>query len=141
ALVLLIPVMAVAIVPNNQIFNAYLIVVGDPFGVLGMDAAGQVSWLQLETPAGLEGLAEMADVEGLPPSGVEDIRKGRKLIDLELRQALDGGQPLALTPAFPVGDEKALLGALVPIGPEHSPDPANSYSGWLGRQEKRHVRD
>ncbi len=117
------------------------VVLGDPFGVLGMDAAGQVSWLQLETPGGLDGLAEMAEVEGLPPAGVEDIRQGRKLIDLELRQVLGAGGPLAPMAAFPVGDDQALLGALVTIAPEHCPAPANSYSGWLSRQEKRHVQD
>lgn len=117
------------------------IVIGDPFGVLGMDAAGQVSWLQLETPGGLEGLAEMAQVEGLAPATVEDIRQGRKLIDLELRQALAGAQPLQPTPAFPVGDGRLLLGALVPIDAQHCPDPANSYSAWLSRQPKRHVQD
>jgi CheY-like chemotaxis protein len=117
------------------------VVLGDPFGVLGMDAAGQVSWLQLETPGALAGLAEMAEIEGLPPAGVQDIRHGRKLIDLELRQALGATGPLAPMAAFPVGDDKSLLGALVTIAPDHCPDPANSYSGWLGRQEKRHVRD
>jgi CheY-like chemotaxis protein len=117
------------------------VVLGDPFGVLGMDAAGQVSWLQLETPGGLEGLAEMAEVEGLPPADVQDIRTGRKLIDLELRQGLGGTGLLTPTAAFPVGDDQSLLGALVTIAPELCPDPANSYSGWLARQEKRHVRN
>ena len=62
--------------------------IGEPFGVLGMDAAGHVSWLQLETAEGLKALAELAELEGVPPSGLDDIRQGRKLADLELRQAL-----------------------------------------------------
>jgi CheY-like chemotaxis protein len=41
------------------------VVIGDPFGVLGMDADGQVSWLQLEPVSGLEDLAVLAQAEGL----------------------------------------------------------------------------
>ena len=60
---------------------------GDPFGVLGMDANGQVSWLQLEPTAGLEDLATLAESEGLGTAAATDIRQGRRLADLELRQA------------------------------------------------------
>ena len=41
------------------------VVIGQPFGVLGLDSAGMASWLQLETPAGLPALAELAQVGGL----------------------------------------------------------------------------
>jgi len=58
------------------------VVIGDPFGVLGMDAAGNVSWLQLETPEGLKAQAELAELGGVPPSGLDDIRQGLKLADL-----------------------------------------------------------
>jgi hypothetical protein len=116
------------------------VVIGEPFGVLGMDAAGNVSWLQLETADGLKALAELAEIEGVPPAGLEDIRAGRKLADLELRQALARTEAPELTSAFPVGQDASLLGALFLVDPAHCPDPANSYSHWLARQDKRSVQ-
>ena len=59
--------------------------IGDPFGILGMDAAGYVSWLQLESPAGLPALAEVAEQAGLDARAVDDIRQGRRLANVELR--------------------------------------------------------
>lgn len=117
------------------------VVIGDPFGVLGMDAAGRVGWLQLETPDGLPALAELAEVAGVPAPQVEDIRAGRKLANVELRQALSSAAPVALVDAVPVGDEGKLLGALFPVEAANGPDPDNSYGRWLARQPKRHVQD
>ncbi|MGV3494643.1 MAG: response regulator, partial [Ramlibacter sp.] len=117
------------------------VVIGEPFGVLGMDAAGQVGWLQLETPAGLPALAELAEVAGVPAQQVEEIRAGRKLANVELRQALSSQAPVALVDAVPVGDEGKLLGALFPVESPNGPDPDNSYGRWLARQPKRHVQD
>ena len=117
------------------------VVIGAPFGVLGMDAAGAVSWLQLETPDGLKGLAEVAEVEGVPPARLADIRAGKVLADVELRQALALATPCEVVTAFRIGDEGQLLGAAFTVDPAHTPDPANSYSKWLTRQEKRRVQD
>ncbi len=74
------------------------------------------------------------------PPDLEDIREGRKLADLELRQALGRANPVELNAAFPVGEDVALLGALFEVDAPHCPDPANSYSNWLARQEKRQVQ-
>ncbi|MGE0496983.1 MAG: response regulator [Ramlibacter sp.] len=116
------------------------VVIGDPFGVLGMDANGRVSWLQLEPTAGLSDLAELAEAEGVKAGALEDIRTGRKLVDLELRQALGHGAAPELAPAFAVGREETLLGALFNVAPEFCPDIANSYARWLARQEQRNVQ-
>lgn len=116
------------------------VVIGAPFGVLGMDAAGQVSWLQLETPQGLDALAELAVLAGVPPAGVDELRQGSKLADIELRQALSSSGPPALVPATPIGDA-GLLGAVFPVEAPGVPDPDNSYTRWLARQPKRHVQD
>ena len=116
------------------------VVIGDPFGVLGMDAMGNVSWLQLETAEGLRALAELAELEGVKPAGLQEIREGRRLADLELRQALGRSQPVELNAAFTVGDDAALLGALFPVEPSHCPDVANSYANWLVRQDRRNVQ-
>ena len=117
------------------------VVIGDPFGVLGMDAAGAISWLQLETAPGLHALAELAEVAGVAPAGVDDIRNGRRLADVELRQALSSGQPCTLVDAMPVGDGGALFAGLFRVEAPAGPDPDNSYSRWLARQAKRHVED
>jgi CheY-like chemotaxis protein len=116
------------------------VVIGDPFGVLGMDAMGNVSWLQLETADGLRALAELAELEGVKPAGLQDIREGRRLADLELRQALGRSQPVELNTAFTVGEDAGLLGALFAVEPSYCPDVANSYANWLARQERRDVR-
>jgi CheY-like chemotaxis protein len=117
------------------------VVIGAPFGVLGMDAAGKIGWLQLETPQGLPALAELAEVAGVPAAGVDDIRKGLRLADIELRQALSSTQPPALVNAFPIGEGGALVGAVFPVDAPNGPDPDNSYSRWLARQPRRHVQD
>src|SRR4051812_34591987 len=88
------------------------VVIGDPFGVLGMDASGHVSWLQLETRDGLQALAELAELEGVPAPVLADMRAGRKLADLELRQSLGRSEALRVTAAFSIGEEAALLGAV-----------------------------
>jgi len=124
----------------NKRWVEYL-VIGDPFGVLGMDAAGHVSWLQLEPTGGLRDLAELAEAEGIGAAALEDIRQGRKLIDIELRQALGHGAPPELNPAFAIGRDAHLLGALFTVPARYCPDPANSYSSWLARQERRRVID
>ncbi len=116
------------------------VVIGDPFGVLGMDASGSVSWLQLETMDGLNALAELAELEGVKRAGLEDIRSGRRLADLELRQALGRTEVPELTKAFVVGQDAALLGAVFSLDAQHCPDPTNSYSNWLTRQERRNVQ-
>jgi CheY-like chemotaxis protein len=116
------------------------VVIGDPFGVLGMDAAGNVSWLQLETSEGLRALAELAELEGVKPAGLQEIREGHRLVDLELRQALGRGQPVELNPAFTIGEDAGLLGALFTVDPSHCPDVANSYANWLARQDQRDVQ-
>jgi CheY-like chemotaxis protein len=116
------------------------VVIGEPFGVLGMDAQGGVSWLQLETREGLKALSELAELEGLGKEALADIRAGRALADFELRQALGRSGTPQLNAAFTVGDEPSLLAAVFNIDPSYCPHPANSYQQWLARQERRAVQ-
>ncbi|MEJ5991395.1 response regulator [Ramlibacter sp. PS3R-8] len=116
------------------------VVIGEPFGVLGMDAAGRIGWLQLETREGLPALAELAEVAGVPAAGVQEILAGNKLADVELRQALASSEPVSLVPAIKVGDNGNLLAALFPVESPAGPDPDNSFSRWLSRQSKRQVQ-
>jgi CheY-like chemotaxis protein len=116
------------------------VAIGDPFGVLGMDAKGHVSWLQLETRDGLQALAELAEIEGVAAADRDDLRHGRKLANLELRQAFGRSDPVQLNAAFTLGEEANLLAAEFDVDASHGPDPANSYQNWLARQERRAVQ-
>ncbi|MFD0669060.1 response regulator [Ramlibacter sp. MAHUQ-53] len=114
-------------------------VIGDPFGVLGMDAAGRIGWLQFETREGLAAQAELAELEGLPPPVVAEIRCGHRLANLELRQGLDRRCGVEHGPAFALGDEASLLAALFNVqGQVLAPAPA-SYESWLAQQPPRAV--
>lgn len=110
------------------------VVIGDPFGVLGMDGAGYVSWLQLESRADLPALAEVAVQAGLDAAAVRDIRAGRKLANVEVGTALQ--RPAELAEAFPMGSHQQLLAAHFPLTQE--PGEAG-YAQWLARQARRQV--
>jgi CheY-like chemotaxis protein len=114
------------------------VVIGAPFGILGLDAEGRASWLQLETPDGLHAQAELAQLEGLPQQDLSDIQRGRKLPDLELRQALGSTAAPQVAATFPLG-AGGLLGSLFAIDADRGPDPANGYNRWLARQDRRRI--
>ena len=95
----------------------------------------------LETVPGLQALAELAEVAGVDAAGVAAIRQGRRIADVELRQALASTQPCRLVDAFKVGDDATLFGGLFSVEAPSGPDPDNSYNRWLARQPKRFVQD
>lgn len=117
------------------------VVIGQPFGVLGMDADGHVGWLQLEPVEDLADLAALAQAAGIGSAGADDIRHGRKLADVELHQSLGLTGAATLNPAFPVGREELLLAALFTVPPQFCPDPSKSFSHWLSQQPGRTVVD
>lgn len=117
------------------------VTLGDPFGILGRTAAGQVGWLQLEPMFGLEELEQLAESVGTDAASLAEIRAGRQLIDLELGQALGRKTPPRLQPAFPIGEEGSLLGALFMLDAAEMPPAATSYGAWLAQQPERRVRD
>jgi CheY-like chemotaxis protein len=116
------------------------VVIGDPFGILGRDAEGRVGWLQLEPASGLEELAEMAEDSITSHQALADIRQGRQLVDLELREALGRRTPPDLNPAFAIGQDEPLLGATFSVGPEYC-DAATSFGRWLAAQPMRAVQE
>ncbi|WP_332813434.1 response regulator [Ramlibacter sp.] len=111
------------------------VVIGDPFGVLALDAAGRAGWLQLETTAALPALAEMAQLEGLDPGTVAEIRAGRRLASVEVSQSMR--QPPQVAAASPVGEDGELLAAWFPLAAAGLGDAG--YKHWLARQPLRHV--
>lgn len=115
------------------------VAIGDPFGILGLDADGNVSWLQLETREGLQALAEAAEFGGVSGAQQEEIRSGRKLVNLELQQALSLPGPCELVQAFAPGGDGSVLAALFQVpGSALARKPAG-YNSWLAQQPPRHV--
>jgi len=108
--------------------------IGDPFGVIGMDAGGAIGWLQLETPQGLPALAEVAQQAGVDAEGLDAIRAGRQLANVELAAVL--GQPVQRAEAFTIGVREQLLGAMFDVRTDGG---EAGYTRWLARQPRRHV--
>ena len=86
------------------------IVVGAPFGVLGLDAVGRAHWLQLESAAGLAALADRARAAGASAAAAQEVRLGRLLANVALRADL-GLPGCDLLPARQVGGPGGLLAA------------------------------
>ena len=93
------------------------VVIGKPFGILGIDGAGQVSLLQLEPAAELPALAEAAARHGATACEQDDIRNGRSISDYKLQKCLGRDKPPSVLPAFYVGDSGELLAAIQRVDP------------------------
>ncbi|MBE7942438.1 MULTISPECIES: response regulator [Ramlibacter] len=116
---------------------AEYVVIGQPFGVLGMSAAGQATWLQLELPGTLASLAELAELQGVPAADVARIRRGEALADVELGQSLGRDGPPVVRDSEWLGDPGTVLATLFDIPASHAPDPHCGYQSWLSRQPRR----
>lgn len=117
------------------------IVIGQPFGILGMDALGQVSWLQLETREGLPAAAELAELQGLDAQGLHDLRTGRSLVPLEVRQALALQGPGQPVPAFALAEDGRLLAALSELPASILPAPLLGHQEWLAMQPRHPIHN
>ncbi len=114
------------------------VVVGAPFGMLGVTTDGACEWLQLEPVAGLAGLAELAGSAGMDFDTVRSVRAGERLAAVELHQQLGLKGPIQEAPAQPLDDDGLLTSALFPLAPtEHPPLPA--YRAVLRAAEHRSV--
>jgi CheY-like chemotaxis protein len=118
------------------------IVIGAPFGALALDSKGSASWLQLESSDKLPELAEMAESEGWDRSIVEDVRTGKKLIDLELQLALGSRRKPRPQSAFSVSGEVAILhAALFKLEELDSSGGQNSHDNFIASLGKRTLLD
>ena len=90
------------------------VVLGEPFGVLGMQENGDVQWLQLALQDELEELAAISVASGMSREVGAQIAAGRKLSNIELRLAFRTKDAQAL-PALQVGDEPGLLAAVTRV--------------------------
>ncbi|MBA4195565.1 MAG: response regulator [Comamonadaceae bacterium] len=114
------------------------VVLGEPFGLLGVDVDGRCEWLQLEPVAGLPALAEVAGSAGLDFETVRAIRAGEQLAAVELHQQLGLTGPVRLARADPLDEDGLLTSAVFPLDPaDHPPLPA--YRAALRAAEHRVV--
>jgi len=117
------------------------VVLGEPFGVLGLTAAGECHWLQLEPTASLRDLAELAGSAGLGFDVVRSIENGRQLAAIELHQQLHLPGPVRVAPAVPIGDDGTLLAARFVLATSELPQPIGAYNDFLAAQGARTIQD
>ena len=117
------------------------VVLGEPFGILGLDAEGQCDWLQLEPAAGLKDVADLARSAGLGFDTVRAIQNGSLLPAVELHQQLGLGGPIRTEPAFAIGDDDQLTGALFHLDGADLPEPIYPYRNFLDMQGVRSIHD
>lgn len=103
--------------------------IGQPYGLIALNAEGQAYWVQLETPAGLQELAELARANEETDQTVRAILAGNALYDIELRQALGDGRA-GLVEAKPLGATDGLLYGVQALGNLHSPGWRASYGRY-----------
>jgi CheY-like chemotaxis protein len=90
------------------------VILGDPFGVLGLDPAGRVQWLQLEPRDHLDELAEISITYGMDQSTAARVRAGALLSNVQLRQALSM-KGAGAVPALSLGEDGMLLVGKTPV--------------------------
>jgi CheY-like chemotaxis protein len=117
------------------------VVLGEPFGVLGLDADGCCQWLQLEPTGALDEPAELAGTAGLGLEVVRAVQNGQLLPAVELHQQLGLRGPIRTAPAFAVGDEGLLTGALFELDRSDLPQPVYAYRNFLDAQTSRSIQD
>lgn len=117
------------------------VVLGDPFGLLGLTHAGECHWLQLEPTVGLSDLAELASSVGLGFDVVQSIERGQQLAAIELHQQLGLPGPIRLAPAQPIGRAGTLQAATFPLSAAELPQAPEAYSHFLSAQGARVIQD
>lgn len=118
------------------------VVIGAPFGVLALDRQGDASWLQLEPSANLPELADMAESQGADAATVQEIRDGKKLMNLELQLALGAGHRPEARAAWVVAPgAAALYAALFQIAQAFNPGAACSYERLMATCGERSLQD
>lgn len=117
------------------------VVLGEPFGILGLDSDGGCQWLQLEFTALLPELADLAEAAGLGADAVRAVCSGLHLPALELHQQLAIQGPVKTAPAFVIDEDRLLTAALFSLGEEDIPRQLHSYREALEAQSHRTVKD
>ena len=114
------------------------VVIGDPFGVLALDDAGQAAWLQLEHLSRLDELAELGASAGIDSSDLARVRSGDSLFDGEFQLAI-GSDRGGLVKAVSLGH--GVLAALSAVPPSLCPGPDQGYACFLREKSERPIDD
>ena len=117
------------------------VVLGEPFGLLGLTATGACHWLQLEPTVGLRDLAELASSAGLGFDRVRAIENGQQLAAVELQQQLHLPGPVRVAPALPIGSDGNLLAASFVLAAAELPQPIGAYNDFLAGHSARIIQD
>ena len=107
------------------------VVIGEPFGILGISETGTISWLQLQPSSGLGELAQLAQRHGVSGEDIAHIRAGRCIYDGHLQHVLGRETTATAIPAFYVGDAGVLLAAIHRIDSAAGTQRWGSYRDWL----------
>jgi len=135
------PSVAKAIQHHTQQNWVEYVVLGEPFGLLGLDPQGKAHWFQLEATEGLHDLAELAATAGLRYDVARAIEAGQCLAAIELHQQLGLSGPARTAPAQEIGDDGVLYGAHFPLEPGDLPAPILGYREYLQQHDHRQVQD
>jgi len=136
-----IPSVAQALLAYTQQHWVEYVVLGEPFGLIGLDAAGQCHWLQLEPTSSLPDLAELASSAGLGFDEMRAVRAGQKLAAVELHQQMGLQGPVRTAPAFSIGEDGVLTAAVFSLHADDLPQPIYAYRHFLEAQGSRKVHD
>ncbi|WP_374411740.1 response regulator [Hydrogenophaga sp.] len=117
------------------------VVLGEPFGMLGLTADGQCEWLQLEPTAGLKEVTDLGRSAGLGFDTVQAIQGGKRLPAIEVHQQLGLEGPIRMEPAFPIGEDGLLIGARFALAASDLPQPIYPYRNFLDMQGLREIQD
>mgnify|MGYP006144970183 FL=1 len=117
------------------------VVLGEPFGLLGLDASGRCEWLQLEPSNGLPDLAELATSAGLGFDVARAVAAGQLLPAVELHQQLGLHGPIRTARSFDVGDDGLLMAASFKLAEADLPQPIYPYRNFLDVQGTRKIQD
>lgn len=128
------PAICGALVEFTEKCFAEHVVLGRPFGILGLTPLGVPQWLQLEPVESLELAALAAADKGLPASVVAAVRAGQQLTAVEAGVTLPPDKLVADAVNF--GERGQLKGALFELGPAL---PQGGYSQWRARQPARTI--
>lgn len=115
------------------------VLIGAPFGIIGMDGDGRVDWVPLAARDDLPELAMDAQRAGHDADGVDAVQLGRQLSNASLCQAFPEAVSPALETARPFGDSHGLVGAVFELDASISPGRDHSYNNWLTSQAEREI--
>lgn len=91
------------------------VVVGSPFGLLGMPQDGPLQWLQLDTSESLRDLSTVLAESGYPEADVQAVARGTATPVREIRQQLGLPDNRELIPTDCVSDSPELLCSVIDL--------------------------